>query len=140
MGRLLVGHLKYGTVTALRFVLALPLLYIITLREGAAWNWPPVSTELLLVLLNLFGQALLPGLLGLLVYYKGLTTTKASVATLAELSFPMVSVLMNWFIMNEVITWAQAFGFVLIWLALYFLSKKGQAKAPKLQPQLQPNH
>lgn len=137
MGRLLVGNLKYATVTSLRFVLALPLLFMITMREGAAWNWPTASSELFLVLLNLFGQALLPGLLGLLVYYKGLTTTKASVATLAELSFPMVSVLMNWFIMNEVITWAQAFGFVLIWLALYFLSKKAQVKAPSLQPRLQ---
>jgi drug/metabolite transporter (DMT)-like permease len=133
MGRLLVGNLKYETVTALRFVVAIPLLLIITIQEGAAWNWPTASSELSLVLLNLFGQALLPGLLGLLIYYKGLTTTKASVATLAELSFPMVSVLMNWFIMDQVITWAQASGFVLIWLALFFISKKGQAKEPQLQ-------
>jgi hypothetical protein len=45
----------------------------------------------------------------------------------------MVSVLMNWFIMDQVITWAQASGFVLIWLALFFISKKGQAKEPQLQ-------
>lgn len=126
MGRLMVGQMKYETVTSLRFLLALPLLFAITWNEGAAWNIPTESGAFAAVSLNLLGQALLPGLLSLLVYYKGLTTTKASVATLAELSFPMVGVLINWIAFQEMITLAQAFGFMLIWMTLFIISRQSQ--------------
>ncbi|GAF08543.1 permease [Paenibacillus pini JCM 16418] len=69
----------------------------------------------------------MPGLLSLLVYYKGLTTTKASVATLAELSFPMVGVIINWIVFQQAVTMTQALGFVLIWGALFVISRKSQA-------------
>lgn len=75
----------------------------------------------------MLGQALLPGLFSLMVYYKGLTTTKASVATLAELSFPMVSVLINWIVFHQVVTPTQAVGFILIWAALFMISRKSAA-------------
>ncbi|WP_438349520.1 DMT family transporter [Paenibacillus sp. FA6] len=124
MGRLMVGQMKYETVTSLRFILALPLLLFITWGEGGVWSLPIGSTAMVWVSLNLVGQALLPGLLSLLVYYKGLTTTKASVATLAELSFPMVGVLINWIAFREVITQPQLIGFILIWVALFAISRQ----------------
>lgn len=126
MGRMLVGRMKYGTVTSLRYVLALPLLFAITWNEGAAWNLPAGSAMVAAFTLNIVGQALLPGLLSLLVYYKGLTTTKASVATLAELSFPMVGVLVNGIVFQQVITVAQICGFVFIWAALFIISRQEQ--------------
>ncbi len=128
MGRMMVGHMKYETVTSLRFVLALPLLLAITWNEGAAWNLPTGTSQITALSLNMLGQALLPGLLSLLVYYKGLTTTKASVATLAELSFPMVGVLINWIAFQQMITPAQVCGFVLIWGTLFLISRQGAAK------------
>jgi len=128
MGRLIVGKLKYETVTSLRFVLALPLLAFMTWNEGAAWNMPAFGTgAFAAVSLNLIGQALLPGLLSLLVYYKGLTTTKASVATLAELSFPMVGVLINWIVFQEAVTSAQLLGFLLIWVVLFVISRQSES-------------
>ncbi|MNJ62472.1 EamA-like transporter family protein [compost metagenome] len=132
MGRLMVGQMKYETVTSLRFLLALPLLFAITWNEGAAWNIPAESGAFAAVSLNLLGQALLPGLLSLLVYYKGLTTTKASVATLAELSFPMVGVLINWIAFQEVVTVAQLFGFMLIWITLFTISRQSQASSEEI--------
>lgn len=132
MGRLMVGQMKYETVASLRFILALPLLLVITWGEGGVWNLPHESNALMAVTLNLLGQALLPGLLSLLVYYKGLTTTKASVATLAELSFPMVGVLINWIVFDIVLTQTQIFGFVLIWIALFAISRQGGETAPTI--------
>lgn len=129
MGRMMVGHMKYETVTSLRFLLALPLLLAITWNEGAAWHLPAGTTQIAALSLNMLGQALLPGLLSLLVYYKGLTTTKASVATLAELSFPMVGVLVNWIAFQQVITVAQACGFVLIWGTLFLISRQGDGNS-----------
>ncbi len=127
MGRLMVGQMKYETVTSLRFILALPLLLVVTWNEGAAWHLPGNASGITSFSLNLLGQALLPGLLSLLVYYKGLTTTKASVATLAELSFPMVGVLLNWIAFQQIITMAQAVGFILIWGALFAISRQNQS-------------
>lgn len=130
MGRLMVGKLKVETVTSLRFVLALPLLMLIAISEGAGWNMPEFGTaDYAAVTLNLLASALLPGLFSLLVYYKGLTTTKASVATLAELSFPMTGVIINWIVFHEVITWNQIFGFLLIWIVLFTISKQSDTGA-----------
>lgn len=133
MGRLMVGHLKYETVTSLRFILALPLLLVISWGEGGVWNLPTSdSSAMIAIAVNLIGQALLPGLLSILVYYKGLTTTKASVATLAELSFPMVGVLINWVVFDIVITQTQFLGFILIWVALFAISRQGGESAPTI--------
>jgi drug/metabolite transporter (DMT)-like permease len=60
----------------------------------------------------------------LLVYYKGLSVIKASYATIAELSFPMVGVLLNWTVFGQVITMAQLVGFVFIWFTLFFISRQ----------------
>ena len=94
-----------------------------------AWN----TGAFALVSLNLIGQALLPGLLSLLVYYKGLTTTKASVATLAELSFPMVGVLINWIVFQQIVTGPQLLGFLLIWVVLFIISRQQSEASPQLQ-------
>ncbi|GIP21322.1 DMT family transporter [Paenibacillus sp. J22TS3] len=126
MGRYMLGSMKYETVTSLRFLLALPLLFMITANQGAAWNLPSGAGELTAITVNMFMQALVPGLLSLLLYYKGLSTTKASFATLAELSFPMVAVLVNWIAFHQVITVPQFIGFVFIWLALFTISRQQQ--------------
>lgn len=130
MGRLTLDKFKYETVTSLRFILALPLLLGLAWNEGAAWHLPTGLADNAAVWGNLLAQALLPGLFSLLVYYKGLSTTKASVATLAELSFPMVGVMVTWFTRHQMVTIAELTGFLLIWAALYFLSRQKDAAAP----------
>ena len=129
MGSYLLRTMKYETVTSLRFALALPLLIIVTLSEGQSWNLSIGTLDASLVFINLLLQALLPGLLSLLLYYKGLGTTKASYATLAELSFPMVGVLINWIVFQQVVTWTQLLGFVFIWFTLFYISRQKQEVA-----------
>ncbi|WP_440109231.1 DMT family transporter [Paenibacillus sp. QZ-Y1] len=129
MGRLMLGQARYETVTSLRFVVALPLLIFMTWNEGAPWTLPSGTGEQAAVILNILGQALLPGLLSLLLYYKGLSSTKASVATLAELSFPMAGVLVNWIAFRTLITWEQLLGFILIWVALFAISRQQERSA-----------
>lgn len=129
MGRYLLGQMKYETVTSLRFILALPLLFAITSFEGAPWHMQGGIGATAAVAVNLLLQALLPGLLSMLLYYKGLATTKASFATLAELSFPMTGVVINWVVFDQIVTLPQIVGFALIWTALYFISSQ-QSKQP----------
>ncbi|WP_426332885.1 DMT family transporter [Paenibacillus silvae] len=130
MGRLMLGQARYETVTSLRFVVALPLLIFMTWNEGAPWTLPAGAGAQTAVILNILGQALLPGLLSLLLYYKGLSSTKASVATLAELSFPMAGVLVNWIAFRTLVTWEQLIGFILIWIALFAISKQRERSVP----------
>ncbi|AHC18930.1 MULTISPECIES: DMT family transporter [Paenibacillus] len=124
MGSYLLRSMKYETVTSLRFMVALPLLIVLTSVEHAPWNMPAGTWAGAAVIINLLLQALLPGLLSLLLYYKGLSTTKASYATMAELSFPMVGVVINWIAFQQIVTVAQLTGFMLIWITLFMISRQ----------------
>jgi len=44
---------------------------------------------------NLLGIALIPGLLALLLYYRALSKTPASLATIAEMAFPVAATLIS---------------------------------------------
>lgn len=124
MGRLLLDKMPFEAVTALRFTLALPLLFATAWIGGESWNLPTQTTAWIAVSVNLLLQAFLPGLLSLLLYYKGLSGIKASYATLAELFFPAIGVLVNWLVFQQNITLAQAAGFLLIWFMLFQLSRQ----------------
>ena len=67
--------------------------------------------------------ALIPGLLGLLLYYRGLSSTRASHATLAELAFPATAVALNWALLGVGVNVGQVVGFVLLWSAIYALGQ-----------------
>ncbi|QWU14695.1 EamA domain-containing membrane protein RarD [Paenibacillus sophorae] len=136
MGRYLLGTMKYETVTSLRFVLALPFLFVLTSMEGAPWQLHGGLGSSAAVAVNLLLQALLPGLLSMLLYYKGLSTTKASFATLAELSFPMTSLVLNWIVYRQLVTLPQVLGFAMIWTALFFISSQ---QSESLEAASQPN-
>ncbi|OXM84360.1 DMT family transporter [Paenibacillus rigui] len=130
MGRLLLDKMPFESVTALRFTLALPLLFFTTWSGGGAWNLPVQTSDWLAVSGNLLLQAFLPGLLSLLLYYRGLSGTKASYATLAELFFPAIGVLVNWLVFHQNVTAAQIVGFLLIWFMLYNLSRQQDMGQP----------
>lgn len=83
MGKfLLQKKLDFPVVTSLRFLLALPLLSIVLLASGDQWGLNGSSGELTIIAVNLLFQAFFPGLLSMLLYYKGLSSTKAFFATL----------------------------------------------------------
>ncbi|WP_353625707.1 DMT family transporter [Bacillus sp. JCM 19041] len=148
MGRMLLKKCRHETVTALRFLLALPLLGVLITVAPEAWNTPASAIALTFIALNLLASALLPGLVSMLLYYRGLQSIKASVATIAELSFPMTGLLVSWITLQETITLPQLLGFALIWFVLYQISKQQDASSPlppakeedKRQEKWQPQH
>ncbi|MFB9329042.1 DMT family transporter [Paenibacillus aurantiacus] len=122
MGRYMLGKASYETVTSLRFMLALPLLLVLTMTQSHGWTLPAEGRDTALLVINLALSALLPGLFSMLLYYKGLSAIKASYATLAELSFPMVGVIINWVVFDQMISFPQMIGFMLIWTTLFAIS------------------
>ncbi len=89
LGRYALASISFWSMTALRFAVALPVLVAIVLvSEGGAGFTHYTFTDFVP---NLLGIALLPGLLALLLYYRALAKTPASLATIAEMAFPVAA-------------------------------------------------
>jgi len=107
LGRYLLRKLPFTTVTALRIVLAAPPLLALA---GAQASRVGAREMGLLVIL-----AVVPGLLALLVYIRGLAGTRASLAAVAELSFPATAALLNWTLLDFRISAVHVAGFAVLW-------------------------
>jgi len=86
LGRYALEDVSFPVTTSMRFVLALPVLLVIVLidKGGAAFSGYSISQ-----LPNFMGIVLVPGLLAMLLYYLALSNTPASIATIAELGYPL---------------------------------------------------
>jgi drug/metabolite transporter (DMT)-like permease len=130
LGRLVLKDMPFNTLTGARLLLAVPLLAAIVVAQGSVGGLGAgfASEPGRLILL-----ALIPGLLALLLYYRGLTGTRASYATLAELAFPATAVVLNWTFLGVGVSASQVLGFVLLWGAVFMLGYLN-AKAPAPDP------
>jgi drug/metabolite transporter (DMT)-like permease len=130
LGRLVLKDMPFYALTGARLLLAVPLLAAIVVAQGtlgglgAGFAAEPGRVVLL---------ALIPGLLALLLYYRGLSGTRASYATLAELAFPATAVVLNWTFLGVGVSANQVLGFVLLWGAVFVLGYLN-AKAPAPDP------
>src|SRR2546427_12917246 len=81
-----LNDVSFPFTTSMRFVHALPVLLVIVLvdKGGAAFSGYSVSQ-----LPSFLGIVLVPGLLAMLLYYLALSNTPASLATIAELGYPL---------------------------------------------------
>jgi drug/metabolite transporter (DMT)-like permease len=69
-------------------------------------------------------MSILSGFLGLLFYYKGLANTKAKIASITEMSFPIWVVLLNWIFLNQKLTMLQIGGAIILMASIYSLQEK----------------
>ncbi len=91
LGRYALGSISFWSMTALRFTLALPVLIVIVLvSEGGAGFTHYTLTDFFP---NFLGIALVSGLFALLLYYRALAKTPASLATIAEMAYPVAATL-----------------------------------------------
>jgi drug/metabolite transporter, DME family len=86
-GRYVLSDLSFRTTTALRFTVALPVLILIVLIESGPAGF--TNYRLTDIVPNFLYIAVVPGFAGLLIYYRGLTSTPASLSTIAELTLPV---------------------------------------------------
>ena len=88
LGRFVLGKLSFPTTTALRFTLALPVLIIILLVQNGVAGFTHYHA---VDIFPFLGIALIPGLFALLLYYRALASTPATLATIAEMAFPVAA-------------------------------------------------
>jgi drug/metabolite transporter (DMT)-like permease len=133
-GRFVLNKASFQVMTGLRFLSALIFLFFMniyykTLPElhfatGKDWFF-------------VFMTAIIAGFVSLLIYYYGLRSTKASVATLCELAFPLAAVIVNWKFLGATLSMMQIVGGLILLFAITRLSlvnetlqeKEAQARA-----------
>jgi drug/metabolite transporter, DME family len=91
LGRYALRDVSFVTTTALRFTVALPILLIIMLVTNGSQAFSAYHPS---DIVDLVGLAVLPGLGAILLYYRALRSTPASLATLAETAYPLTVTLL----------------------------------------------
>ncbi len=125
-GRLVVDRVSFQVMTSLRCLSGFVLLgavnlYFGTLKEisrAPARDW-----------LFVFVIAIVAGFVALLIYYYGLQSTKASVATICELAFPLAAVVVNWRFLGDRLQPMQIVGGGLLLFAITRLSVVNEGEA-----------
>ncbi len=129
LGRYVLRGTDFKIMTSLRFVLAFVFLLILNVSQHSL---PAFSQITLKDGIYIAIIAVTSGVVSLFIYYRGLATTKASVATLAELGFPMAAVLINWiFIKDATLSSMQIIGMALLLFSIYRLAS---ANADEVNP------
>lgn len=121
LGRLVLSDLSYVTLTAVRIVFALVFLTGVGLQQGAVNE---TFTGIVESPLQLGASALIPGLVAVLLFYRGLRGTKASYAVLAEFMYPAAALIGNWMVLGAVLSPLQAIGCTLLVTTILILSWK----------------
>ena len=132
-GRYALAGVGFTTLTALRFTFGLPALAVVLPLIGGLGAFGQYRAADVPIYFEL---ALVPGLIGLLLYYRGLASTPASLATLAELAFPITGVLVNLYLVTprQSITSWQVAGIAVLWLAIAALDLANARRPARLQP------
>lgn len=118
-GRYVLSSISFKTMTALRFAVAFLFLIVWNLgagtlgaaRSASAMDWLFIAII-----------AVTSGVVSLFIYYRGLAYTKASVATIAELGFPVAAVVVNYFFLDATLAPAQLLGMAIVLFAVFRLS------------------
>ena len=117
-GRSALAHMEPDVLTGLRFASALPLLGVIAATQDALAP-PAAATTTDWVRLVLL--AVISGLVGMMLYYRGLRRTPASIATFAELAFPASALVINYFVLGATVSAVQLLGFAILWATIAVL-------------------
>lgn len=130
LGRYVLDSISFKTVTSLRFFLAFLFLLVLNLNSGVLETIRALTGKDILFLIII---AITSGFTSLMIYYKGLETTKASVATLAEMGFPFLAVIVNAFALGFFLKPMQVAGMVLLLVAVWGLTRMNKAEVIRAQ-------
>ena len=126
-GKFVLRTVDFKMMTALRFCTAFVFLILLNLQQQ---SFPAAGQFTWTDGLFIFIIAMASGVFSLFLYYKGLETTNASVATLAELGFPMAAIFVNWlFIPNSALVPMQFVGVAILLFAVWGLANYNKEQA-----------
>lgn len=106
-GRVVLTRVSFQMTTSLRFLTALLVLPLVSLYDGSIGELAAATPK---DWFFVFMTAIVAGLISLLIYYYGLRSTRASVATLCELAYPFAATIVNWKVLGATLTPVQILG------------------------------
>lgn len=113
-------NVTYELGTYLRFILTTVLMFIIVIATGNISSISEVTdTQWIIFLIIAFTS----GGLAIFLYYYGLKRISASVATIAELSFPLTAILLEYLIHDNILDWLQWVGAIILIYSIIRVSK-----------------
>ena len=119
LGKFVLNKVNFKIMTSLRFAIAFLFLLLLNFQEKSFPDFSKfTSTDLLFIIMI----AISSGVFSILVYYRGLQDCSASIATIAELGFPMSAVLVNWIFLGTTLSPVQLTGMAILLFALFRLS------------------
>lgn len=132
LGKYVLNKTNFKVMTSLRFLLALVFLFFLNLGQH---TFPHMSQVSNIDWLYIAIIAVTSGVVSLFIYYRGLAYTKASIATLAELGFPLAAVVVNWYFLKATLVPAQMIGMAILLFAVFQLAGVN-AKETQVAPAL----
>jgi drug/metabolite transporter (DMT)-like permease len=128
-GKFVLNKVDFKVMTGLRFVLAFLFLLVLNFSQKTIPSFSVVTGKDWLYLAII---AVTSGVVSLFIYYKGLQVTRASIATLAELGFPMAAVLINFIFLKETLVPMQLVGMTVLLFAVFQLNRVNSKLEPVL--------
>ncbi|MEI8337654.1 MAG: DMT family transporter [bacterium] len=120
LGKFVLNKVNFKIMTSLRFAIAFLFLLLLNFQEKSFPNFSQFTiTDFLFIVII----AIASGVFSLMIYYRGLQDCSASVATIAELGFPMAAVIINWIFLGSILVPMQLVGMAILLFALFSLSK-----------------
>ncbi len=119
-GKYAMRNTDFKIMTGLRFFLAFLFLFILNITTRSI---PPLWQVNIADWIYIVIISVASGVVALFIYYKGLESTKASVATIAELGFPMAAVIVNWIFLDAVLVPMQLVGMGILVFAIFRLTR-----------------
>lgn len=120
VGRHLLQNFDFKILTTTRFIIATVFLLGLNMVTGSYSSVVNLDAGSIFSLIVI---SITSGAVALFIYYRGLQTTRASVATLAELGFPVAAVLVNYLFLDATLTWVQLVAVSLILFAVSRLAR-----------------
>ena len=129
-GRVVLSRVSFQMTTSLRFLTALLVLPLVSLFDGSIGQLAAATPK---DWFFVFMTAIVAGLISLLIYYYGLRSTKASIATLCELAYPFAATIVNWKVLGATLTPVQILGGGILLFAISRLTVVNEQE-PALMP------
>ncbi len=128
LSKALLRQYSYKQMIFLRFLTAIPLAFVVAVSLGQFLAPVLLTTDHVLRLTII---SLSTGAVALLIYYAGLAKTNAHIATIAELMFPLVSILIGITSLNpygapQTLSQVQIVGIMLLLGSVYKISSLGK--------------
>jgi drug/metabolite transporter (DMT)-like permease len=118
--KMLLEKVSFQVTTFYRFlftsIIALPILYLA--GQGTSLAAPTANQFGLFIFI-----ALSTGMVALLIYYKGLSRTKVHIATILELTFPFIAILIDMKLYHNTLSVSQWTAALVLVFSIYKISQ-----------------